>query len=127
MAAVELQLILGIQKRTGFLFSLTVTAQGGAIAGAGAIVGGSIAITNADNVNKLNGISYQVGRAGIGPAYAESIIGDGHEGFKLGGGVGVGYTAGSATVSTTSAIYQYNNGVNSIGNTGKSSMWSSGK
>jgi RHS repeat-associated protein len=117
----------GFSKKDGFSFSLTGTAQGGAIAGAGAFAGGIISITNADNVNQLNGTSFQVGRAGIGPAFVEGIVGDGYKGLTLGGGVGVGYNAGSATASTTSAIYQYQNGVHSIGNTGKDSLWNSGK
>lgn len=95
------------------------------IAGGGAFAGGSLTITDADNVNQLNGSSYQVGRTGIGPAYGEGVVGNGYTGATVGLGLGVGYTAGSVTGDTTSAIFQYNNGVYSVGNTGTPSIWSS--
>jgi RHS repeat-associated protein len=115
---------MGLSKQYGFSISLTGTAQGGAMAGAGVFSGGSLMITDADNVNQLNGISYQVGRAGIGPAYAEGVSGDEYIGITVGGGLGVGYTATSVTADTTTAIVQFNKGVYSLGNTGKSSLWS---
>ncbi|MCP3875891.1 MAG: hypothetical protein GY699_22400 [Desulfobacteraceae bacterium] len=48
-----------------------------------------------------------------------------YDGFTLGAGLGVGYTASSATISTTSALYQYNKGSHSVDNTGNDSIWSS--
>jgi RHS repeat-associated protein len=118
----------GYSKKDGISLSLTGSAQGGAIAGGGVFAGGSLTITDADNVNQLNGISYQVGRSGIGFAYGEGVFGNGYTGVAVGVGTPVipsGYTAGSATAATTSAIFQFNKGVYSLGNTGTSSLWSS--
>ena len=117
----------GYSENDGFSFSITGTAQGGAIAGAGAFAGGVVTITNADNVNQLNGTSYEAGRSGIGPVFVEGVKGTGYEGISIGGGAGIGFTANSLTASTTSAIYQYQNGTHSLGNTGTDSIWSSGK
>jgi len=67
----------GYSEQDGYSFSITGTAQGGAIAGAGGIIGGRVPYTNADNVNQLNGTSYQAGRAGLGPVAVEGIMGMG--------------------------------------------------
>jgi len=117
----------GYSKQDGFSFSLSGTAQGGAVAGAGASVGVGVTYTNANNVNQLNGTSYTAGRSGIGPIAAEGIKGSDYTGGTVTLNIGrpIGYTASSINASTTSAIYQYSNGVQSIGNTGRSSLWSS--
>ncbi len=94
------------------------------------MIGGGITYTNADNVNQLNGTAYEFGRAGGGAGIAvavEGIKGSDYVGGTLYGGVGTGFTANSVTTSTTSALYQYYNGVHSIGNTGTTSLWKSGK
>ena len=122
-----LDLNFGYSQKDGFSFSITGTAQGGAIAGAGAFAGGRISYTNADNVSQLTGTSYQAGRAGIGPLAVEGIRGKDYAGGSLYIGAGVGYTASSVTASTTSAIYQYNKGQHSIGQTGSNTLWQSGK
>ena len=122
-----MELNFGYSNSSGFSFSLAGTTQGGAIAGASAFVGGGISVTNACDVNQLNGISYQFGRAGfgMGPSYAvEGVKGSDYYGGTLYGGIGPGYTANSFTESTTSAIIQYDNGALSIGNNGTSSIWS---
>lgn len=116
---------VGYSKKDGFSISLTGTAQGGAIAGGGTFIGSAISYTNANNVNQLNGTSYQAGRAGLGPLAVEGVRGADYGGGTLYGGIGTGYTANSVTASTTSAILQYNNGVISIGNTGSTSLWTS--
>ncbi len=117
----------GYSEKDGFSFSLTGTAQGGAVAGAGASVGVGFTYTTANNVNQLNGISSTTGRAGLGPISVEGFKDSNYAGGTLTFDIGkpVGYTAGSVNASTTSAIYQYSNGVQSIGNTGSSSIWSS--
>jgi RHS repeat-associated protein len=116
----------GNSDTNGFTFSVAGTAQGGAIAGGSAFIGGGVTITNAASVADLNGTSYQFGRAGLGlgPSFAlEGVKGTGYYGGTVYGGIGPGYTANSLTVSTTSAIIQFNNGMLSFGNTGASSVW----
>jgi hypothetical protein len=121
---------LGNSDSNGISWSITGTAQGGAIAGGGTFIGGGVSKTNFDNVNQLNGTSYQFGRAGLnaGPLTfaGEAISGSDYHvhGGTLYGGIGQFYTANSATASTTSALIQYSNGVLSIGNTGSSAIWS---
>jgi len=118
----------GCSAKDGWSFSISGTAQGGPVGGgAGASVGGIFTVTNADNVNQLNGTSYEAGRAGLKlGAFAEGVKGDGYIGISTGIQVGSGYTATYGSVSTTSALVQYNNGVLSVGNSGKSSIMSFG-
>ncbi len=122
-----LELSFGYSQSAGFSFSLAGTAQGGAIAGGSASLFGGLTITDACSVNQLNGTSYQFGRAGfgMGPSYAVEVVkGSDYHGGTFYGGIGPGYTANSLTVSTTSAIIQYDSGTLSVGNIGTSSIWS---
>jgi len=119
-----MELSFGYSKANGFSFALAGTAQGGAIAGAGAFVGGGITITDACSVNQLSGTAYQAGRAGLGPIAVEGLKGDDYYGGSLYGGYGAGFTANSLTTSTTSSIFQYDNGTWSLGNAGSDSIWS---
>ncbi len=104
---------VGHSEKAGWSFSLTGTAQGGAYAGAGAFVGGGLTYTNADNVNQLNGTSYQFGRAGLGvgpiSGAVEGVKGSDYSGGSFYLGTGLGYTANSATVSTTSTMITTSN------------------
>jgi hypothetical protein len=112
----------------GISWSLTGTVQGGAVAGGGAFIGGGVSLYDAGSVNQLNGTSYQMGRAGFnaGPATfsGEGVAGSGYKGATLYGGLGSFYTANSLTISSTSAIVQYNRGILSFGDTGSSSIFS---
>jgi RHS repeat-associated protein len=122
-----MSLNFGWSSKDGFSFSLTSTASGGAVAGAGASVGIGVTYTNASNVNQLNGSSSLIGRSGLGPVTIEGVAGSDYNGVTGTFNIGrpFGYTASSISTSTTSAIYQYSNGVQSIGNTGINSIWSS--
>jgi RHS repeat-associated protein len=115
---------IGHSAQNGWSFSITGTAQGGAIAGGGAFIGGAFNYTTACNVNQLNGTATQFGRSGLFNAAVEAIRGPNYWGGGIMGGVGAGYTANSLTASTTSAIVQYQDGVLSFGNSGTDSIWS---
>jgi RHS repeat-associated protein len=119
---------LGYSKEEGLSFSMTGTAGGGAVAGAGVNLGIRVVKTNASSVNQLLG-TFVEGSRGLGPAAAvvgvagKSVKG---EGIILGLAGKGGPPQASATVTNTSAIFQYDSGNVSVGNSGNGSIWNSG-
>lgn len=96
----------------GWSFSITGTAEGGAMAGLGFTPGVNFSLTNACSVQQLTGPFVGGGRGGLGRAgigYFQSPDGT----IRGGGftiaypGTAAGYTGASAGASTTSAIIQW--------------------
>jgi len=96
---------------SGWSLSVTGTAAGGAVAGAGYTAGISLSVSTANDVSGLLGTFYEAGRGGLGRTgvgYFESpdrLVQGGTVSISLPGGRG--YLGASVGASTTSALVQW--------------------